>query len=126
MFVRVDFNLIGVQNSGQGLPRGKNPQRGNRKLHQRIAPADPGAAGAAAASEGDPTEERDVLPPGERAVAVAAVRAGADDALARGPAAQADVEKAAEGEAEQAGKDRSQDTNHVEVEYIAAHPRKVD
>ncbi len=44
--------------------------------------------------------------------AVAAVGAGADDALAFGPAAQADVEKAAEGEAEKTREDCSQDSNH--------------
>jgi hypothetical protein len=48
------------------------------------------------------------------------MRARADDALSRRPTAQADVQKAAEGEAEQTGKDRSQSTNHIEVEYIAA------
>jgi tetratricopeptide (TPR) repeat protein len=53
------------------------------------------------------------LPPGQCVIAMAAVRARAHNALALWPAAQAHVEKAAEGQAQQAGEDRSQDANHA-------------
>jgi len=45
------------------------------------------------------------------------VGAGADDAFTRRPAAQAHVQKAAEGEAEKAGKDGSENANHARDEY---------
>src|ERR1017187_7150423 len=43
---------------------------------------------------------------------MAAVGAGVDDALALGPAAQADVEEAAKGQARDAREDGPQDANH--------------
>jgi len=102
-------------------PAHKAPQRSHGQLRQRIAPANPCAAGAAAATQGKPANQRHVLPPRERSVALAAMGARFDHALARGPAAQAYIQKAAEGESEQARKDRSQNANHVVVEYIAIH-----
>lgn len=44
--------------------------------------------------------------------AVAAVGAGLDDALALGPAAEADIEEAAKGQARDAREDGSQNANH--------------
>ena len=74
-------------------------------------------AAAAATAKKHPTDERNILPPGEGVGAVAAVGAGVDDALAGGPAAQAHVEEAAEGEAQQAGEYRCENANHARVEY---------
>ena len=55
------------------------------------------AAGAAAAAEENPTEERNVFPPRQDVFAVAAVGAGRDDAFALRKAREEDVEEAAEG-----------------------------
>ena len=56
-------------------------------------------------------------------IAVAAVGARVDYALTLGPAAEADVQEAAEGEAEKAGEDCAEDTNHARVEYTFADAR---
>jgi len=60
---------------------------------------------AAAAAEGDPTEEGQVFPPGEGVIAVAAVGAGRDDAFALGEAGDEHVEEAAEGQTQEGGED---------------------
>ncbi len=71
------------------------------QLDERIAPADARAAGAAAAAQRKPAQDGHVLPPGQSTVAGAAVGTRLYDAFACGPACEADVEKAAEGEAPQ-------------------------
>jgi len=67
----------------------------------------------AAPTQKNPTDQWDVLPPCERVAAVPAVGARLNNALALRPATQADVQKAAEGEPEQTGKDGSQNANHM-------------
>jgi hypothetical protein len=63
------------------------------------------AAGAAAATEENPTEDGKIFPPCQGAFAVAAVGARADDALFLGKTGEEDVEEAAEGQAQERGED---------------------
>ena len=75
----------------------EGPEQGDGCLNERIAHADPLAAGAAAASQENPAEDGNVFPPCEDVFAVAAVGARRDDAFALGKAGEEDVEEAAEG-----------------------------
>jgi hypothetical protein len=89
------------------------PEHGNDYFGEGVAPGDRDVAGAAAAAQQNPTEEREILPPGQGVIAVAAVGARGDDALVFGKAYQHDVEKAAEGQAKQCCKDGSDALNFV-------------
>ena len=112
-------------NGGKKLPSVDGPQSSNGHLHQRVPPSDPGVATAAAAAQGEPTEKRDVFPPGQRVGAMAAMGAWAYDALARRPAAQAHVQEAAEGQPKETRKDGSENANHTRDEYTVRINRRV-
>ena len=84
----------------QLLPGGDCPDAADGKLHDEIADADGGAAGAAASAQEKIAGEGDILPPVQAALAGAAMRARADNAFAGGPASQAHVEETAERQAE--------------------------
>src|ERR1700761_2146900 len=90
-----------------------SPENGDGELDERIAEADPKAALAAAAAQEKPTEQRQIFPPGEGVVAGSAVRAGGSDVLALRHAGKDDVEKAAEGEAEERGKDGAEELEEL-------------
>jgi hypothetical protein len=70
-------------------------------------------AGAAAAAEDNPAQDREVFPPGEDVAAIAAVRAGRDDAFALGEAGDNDVKEAAEDESEECGEKGSYELERV-------------
>ncbi len=93
-------------------PRAGGPEHADSGFNKRVAPRDTGAAGTAAATEGEKAEKGDVFPPLEGAVAGTAVGVREDDALIGGPSAEAHVEEAAEGQAQQCGEDGSQDAEH--------------
>jgi len=63
-------------------------------------------------AQGEPAQEREVLPPDEGAAATGAVRARLHDALALGPAAEAHVQEAAEGQPEQRRHCRAENADH--------------
>jgi len=60
---------------------------------------------AAAAAEDDPAEDRDVVECADGRAAAGTARAWEDDGFVAGQAGDADVEEAAEGEAEEDGED---------------------
>jgi hypothetical protein len=74
-----------------------------------VAQADGSLAGAAAALEQQPTEHRNIFPPTESSQAGWAVGARRGYVAALRPSAQANVQKAAEGQAEQTGEDCAED-----------------
>lgn len=87
------------------IPDSGCPENCDQQFYEWVAEADCGVAVLATASQDEPTQEGSIFPPGERVFAIAAVRAGADDAFSIGPTAQADVEKAAKGEAQEGCKE---------------------
>ena len=73
----------------------------------------------AAAAKDDPAQQWGVFPPCKGVLAVAAVRARAHDAFAFGPSAQTYVQKTAESQSQEAGKDGNKRANHAWVEYTS-------
>ena len=84
------------------------------KLNDEVADADGGAARAAVSAKKDVAQEGDVLPPGQAALAGAAMGARAYDAFAGGPAGEAHVEETAEGQAEEAGNYGAENAHQAE------------
>ena len=83
----------------------RSPEKPHSQFNQRISDADPGAALAAASAQQNPAQNRQIFPPGEDMVAMAAVGAGMDDAFVFRKARQNDVKKAAEGQPEEPDED---------------------
>jgi len=90
-------------------PDDEGPDAAHGQLHNGVAQADGRLAGAAAANQKEPAEHRDVFPPTERSQAGRAVGARRGYVAALRPSAQANVQKAAEGQAEEAGEDGAED-----------------
>jgi len=67
------------------------PEKAHDQLNEGIAEADPCAALTATAAQEEPTQEGDILPPGEGVDAVAAMGAGRGDAFVFGQACDEDV-----------------------------------
>lgn len=98
----------GHSDPGDGEAEAKIAEQEERRGSQfdrGIAPGDGLAAAAAAATEKNPAEDGDVVAGADHRAATGAVRTRVDDGLVARQARDADVEEAAEGEAEDGGED---------------------